>query len=140
MGIAILNELQNRLYTLAIAGTNLLAEDFRLKKTAEQFHAVAASSPVLSKIDKLVQQLLEEDNKEKEISLMEAITLVDAVVCTQAEYVVKKEGKQEIPVLKGGKITNTKYSELHPLITALTTKGSGRYEMIYNVYDEKKKF
>ena len=69
MGIAILNELQNRLYTLAIAGTNLLAEDFRLKKTAEQFHAVAASSPVLSKIDKLVQQLLEEDNKEKEISV-----------------------------------------------------------------------
>ncbi len=138
MGIAILNELQNRLYTLAIAGTNLLAEDFRLKKTAEQFHAVAASSPVLSKIDKLVQQLLEEDNKEKEISLMEAITLVDAVVCTQAEYAVKKEEKQEITVLKGGKITNTKYSELHPLITALTTKGSGRYEMIYNVYDEKK--
>lgn len=138
MGIAILNELQNRLYTLAIAGTNLLAEDFRLKKTAEQFHAVAASSPVLSKIDKLVQQLLEEDNKEKEISLMEAITLVDAVVCTQAEYVVKKEGKQEIPVLKGGKITNTKYSELHPLITALTTKGSGRYEVLSDAYEEKK--
>lgn len=138
MGIAILNELQNRLYTLAIAGTNLLAEDFRLKKTAEQFHAVAASSPVLSKIDKLVQQLLEEDNKEKEISLMEAITLVDAVVCTQAEYVVKKEGKQEIPVLKGGKITNAKYSELHPLITALTTKGSGRYEVLSDAYEEKK--
>lgn len=138
MGIAILNELQDRLHTLAIAGINLLAEDFRLKKTAEQFHAIAASSPVLFKIDQLVQHLLKEDNQEKEISFMEAITLVDAVVCTQAEYAVKKEEKQEITVLKGGKITNTKYSELHPLITALTTKGSGRYEMIYNVYDEKK--
>ena len=51
---------------------------------------------------------------------------------------MKKEGKQEIPVLKGGKITNTKYSELHPLITALTTKGSGRYEVLSDAYEEKK--
>ena len=54
MGIAILNELQDRLHMLAIAGTNLLSEDFRLKKTAEQFHAIALSSPVLSKIDQMI--------------------------------------------------------------------------------------
>lgn len=66
--------LQDRLHTLAIVGTNLLTEDFRLKKAAEQFHVIAASSSIFSKIDQLVQHLLEEGNKEKEISLIEAIT------------------------------------------------------------------
>ena len=138
MGIAILNELQDRLHTLAIAGTNLLSEDFRLKKTAKQFHAIALSSPVLSKIDQMIQCLFDENNKEKEITLMDAITLVNAVVCTQANYTVKKEEQQQITVLEGGSITNIKYSELEPIITALTTKGSGRYEIIRNVYRNKK--
>ncbi len=114
--------LQDRLHTLAIVGTNLLTEDFRLKKAAEQFHVIAASSSIFSKIDQLVQHLLEEGNKEKEISLIEAITLVDAVVCTQAEYIVKKEGKQEIEVLVEGRTKHIEYNELQPVITALTTK------------------
>ena len=138
MGIAILNELQDRLHMLAIAGTNLLSEDFRLKKTAKQFHAIALSSPVLSKIDQMIQCLFDENNKEKEITLMDAITLVNAVVCTQTNYTVKKEEQQQITVLEGGSITNIKYSELEPIITALTTKGSGRYEIIRNVYRNKK--
>lgn len=123
MGIAILNELQDRLHTIAIAGTNLLSEDFRLKKTAEQFHTIAASSPVLSKIDQLVQHLFDEQNKEKEISLMEAIALVDAVVCTQADYAVKKENQQDIEIFARGSIKHIKYTELEPVITALTITG-----------------
>ena len=130
--------LQDRLHTLAIVGTNLLTEDFRLKKAAEQFHVIAASSSIFSKIDQLVQHLLEEGNKEKEISLIEAITLVDAVVCTQAEYIVKKEGKQEITVLKGGKITDMKYSDLEQIVITLTKKKFSRYDVVNQIYNDKK--
>lgn len=135
MAIAILNELQQRLHTSAIAGVNLLDEDFRLKKTVSQFSEIAKASPVLDKISKMASKLCESDCENRSGLLLDTITLVDAVVCTQASY--QPEG-EELPIcLLNGGVSEGKYSELAPLIEALSSKGSGRYEIIKRAYDEK---
>ena len=42
-------ELKERLTSIAVAGTQLLAEDFRLKKTEQMFAALAEKNPVFKK-------------------------------------------------------------------------------------------
>ncbi len=79
MDITPIYELKTRLRAAAIAGTNLLSEDFRLKKAAESFEPLAKSSPVFAKINEMTVKLLAEPSPE---GLLDTITLVDAVITT----------------------------------------------------------
>ena len=54
-------ELRDRLRAAGIAGTNLLSEDFRLKRAFEAFKPLETASPVFAKIGQLAQQLLSPD-------------------------------------------------------------------------------
>ena len=50
MALPLLNELQERLHACAIAGLNVIGEDFRLARALEQLAQAQASSPVLARI------------------------------------------------------------------------------------------
>ncbi len=132
MDITPIYELKSRLRAAAIAGTNLLSEDFRLKKAAESFSALAGSSPVFAKINEMTGKLLESGRPE---DLLDTITLVDAVITTLATVGTSEEIEAIEIAEKTGAVVNAPYSQLSPLLEALTSKGSGNYNTFLTIRD-----
>lgn len=130
MDIAPVYELRTRLRAAMIAGTNLLSEDFRLKKAAESFSALSAASPVFVKINAMTEKLLSDNSPE---SLLDTITLVDAVITTLGTIEVK--GKLEDLPDNGSSsvIVNAPYSQLSAVLDSLTTSGGGQYNTFMEV-------
>lgn len=137
MALPLLNELQERLHACAIAGLNVIGEDFRLARALKQLAQAQASSPVLARIYQTAAPLADPACADKASVLLDAITLVDAVVLTQAGCGV--QGELE-PMAAGcpGIDSGARYSELSALYTALTTRGSGRYEILRTALDENR--
>ena len=133
MDITPIYELKTRLRAAAIAGTNLLSEDFRLKRAAESFAPLAASSPVFAKINEMTVKLLENGSPE---ALLDTITLVDAVITTLGTVGVS--GDLEPINIEGNStaVVSAPYSQLSPIIEALTTSGSGNYNTILTARNE----
>ncbi len=130
MDITPIYELRNRLRTAMIAGTNLLAEDFRLKRAAEDMKPLEQASPVFKKISELTGNLSADAQEDKEGILLDAITLVDAVLCTQGQ--VLAAGTVEPLAIQsfGTAVTNAPYSVVKTLVDALTGSGNGHYQYV----------
>ena len=133
MDITPIYELKTRLRAAAIAGTNLLSEDFRLKKAADNFAALSSASPVFAKINEMTEKLLSENSPE---SLLDTITLVDSVITTLG--VVGVSGDIEPLDVRGNSaaVVNAPYSQLSAVIEALTTSGSGNYNTVCTARNE----
>lgn len=132
-------ELRERLKTGAVAGTGLITEDFRLKRAVEAVAPLEKASPVFAKIVQLSAQVLEENCEDRAGTLLEALTLVDALLCTQGVVEVKGEIKplasqSEEP---GTYTTNIPYSVLSALLDALHHSGGGRYSYVVNLHKEQ---
>ena len=133
MDIAPVYELRTRLRAAMIAGTNLLSEDFRLKKAAESFSALSSASPVFAKINAMTQKLLSDNSPE---CLLDTITLVDAVITTLGTSEVKGE-PEGLPDNGGSTIiVNAPYSQLSSVLDALTSSGGGQYNTILTARKE----
>jgi len=121
MDMAPIYELQARLRSAAIAGTNLLQEDFRLKRAADAVKLLENTAPVFAKISQQMDKLLASDSQSSQEQalaqdsakgkpktgknlagiLLDTISLVDAVVCTLGIVDVKKEQyKNDIDVTR----------------------------------------
>ncbi|MDE7045144.1 MAG: HEAT repeat domain-containing protein [Acetatifactor sp.] len=137
MDISPLYELRARLRAAMIAGTGLLSEDFRLKRAVEAFAPLEQASPVFAKIGQLAGTLLSPDTENSEDALLDAITLADAVLCTQGT--VAAEGKVA-PLAgngRGSAVTNAPYSVVRTLTEALLTSGSGHYSYVVESYRDR---
>lgn len=137
MDISPLYELRARLRAAMIAGTGLLSEDFRLKRAVEAFAPLEQASPVFAKIGQLAGTLLSPDTENSEDALLDAITLADAVLCTQGTVAV--EGKME-PLAgsgRGSAVTNAPYSVVRTLTESLLTSGSGHYSYVVETYRDR---
>lgn len=133
MDIAPVYELKARLRAAAIAGTNLLSEDFRLKKAAESFAPLAKTSPVFARINEMTEKLMNDGSPE---NLLDTITLVDAVITTLGTVEVTGE-IGDIPAAGGGTaIVNAPYSQLSAVLGALTESGGGQYNTFMEVKEE----
>lgn len=130
MDISPLYELRIRLKNAMISGCSLMEEDFRLKRAAEAMKPLEAASPVFAKIGQLMRVLLAEDCKDRSGALLDAITLVDAVLCTQGAVNVPGEVEEIETTPWGSAVTNAPYSVLHTLLDALTASGGGRYAFV----------
>lgn len=132
-------ELRERLRAAAMAGTNLLSEDFRLKRAYEAFQPLETASPVFAKVGKLTGQLLSPDCQNPQGTLLEAITLADAVICTlgivDVEGDIEPAGAADAGANAGSLIVNAPYSTLKDLLEALTTSGGGHYGYVCDVHD-----
>ncbi len=162
MDITPIYELRARLRAAAIAGTNLLAEDFRLKRAAEAIQPLEAASPVFAKIGGLTRGLLsagqetgegtlpeklspEKFSSEKISSeklsreglLLEALSLIDALLCTQGQ--VAAEGEfLPLPIENtGSTVNNASYSDVKALLDALTNSGGGRYSYLQEMHEKR---
>lgn len=133
MDIAPVYELRTRLRAAMIAGTNLLSEDFRLKKAAENFSALSTASPVFAKINAMTEKLLTEGSPE---CLLDTITLVDAVITTLGTAEVKGELNDLPDNGVSSVIVNAPYSQLSAVLDALTSTGGGQFNTIITARKE----
>lgn len=133
MDLQALYDLKERLEHSAIAGTGLLQEDFRLKRAVESLAPLAAASPVFGKIASAAESLLAAPPETRGKQLLDVLALVNAVAYTQGTVNVPGE----LTPIKGGNGTcvQASYGQLHPLLTALTTTGGGRMEVIQSAWE-----
>ncbi len=125
MSLALLYETQTELRRLSIAGGVLAKDDLRLKKLVPQLAEAGKTAPVFARLSALLSQA----SSGIIAAFLEAATLVNAILTTQAS---SGQAGEIIPQA-GDKITGVSslsYNTLKPLLSALTTKGSGRFEMI----------
>ena len=134
MNLQPLYDVKERLEQAAIAGAGLLGEDFRLQRAAEQLKPLAGASPVFGKIDAGLTQLLSAPAGERSGRLLDLLALVDAVVYTQGKTGAPGE-MVPLPV-GGGQYQELSYGQLSPLLTALTTTGGGRMEIIKSAWED----
>lgn len=150
MDITPIYDLRDRLRTAMIAGTSLLAEDFRLKRAVEAMAPLEKAAPVFAKVGEFCKKLIASGSgtEDKEDLLLDAITLVDAVCCTQGAVSVPGEMKSLFEEENAGNgmeniinskkkmiLSNVPYSMLQPLREALTTSGGGRYAYVTDCHD-----
>ena len=153
MNLNPLYELKERLESSIIAGLALLPEDFRLKRAVEQMEPLSKVNPVFRKIFQDAQALFAKegasqgDNNQSD-RLLDVLALVDAVLTTQAAVGVEGELEVLMPQAAGiegsldvpkanAVISNAPYSQLAPLLEALTTAGSGHYSLIVDTHERK---
>ena len=132
MILQLLFDLQARLRTGLAAGGMILLSDPRLPELQKKVGVLAAKSPVFQRLYNLLQSLADDPELFAD-RLLETLSLLEALLITQAEW--KAEAAGEAIVLPAEKAyTDIRYSQLKPLIQALTTTGSGRYEIIEKTY------
>lgn len=136
-------ELRERLRAASIAGTGLLSEDFRLKRAYEAFQPLEAASPVFAKIGQLAGQLISPDCKSPQGTLLDALSLTDAVICTlgavdaTGELCSAKISEAENNAGSSHDLfVNVPYSILKGMTEALTTSGSGHYGYVCDMRKE----
>ena len=142
MDITPIYDLRSRLRAAMIAGTNLLSEDFRLKRAVEAVAPLEQASPVFARIGQLSRALIDPDHGDKEGALLDTVTLVDAVLCTQGAVIAGgRSAEIEITKLPGsgcGKVvTNAPYSVVSALTEALTSSGSGHFSFVTETHENR---
>ena len=138
MDLQPLYDVKSRLEQAAIAGTGLLAEDFRLRRAGEELKPLAAVSPVFGKIHQGLAGLLAAPREEQGGLLLDLLALTDAVVYTQG--VSRADGALESLPPGPGTCLPLSYSQLNPLLTALTGKGGGRQSQVKDIWEAQPAF
>ena len=133
MDLQPLYDVKERLEQAAIAGTGLLSEDFRLQRAAEGLKPLAGASPVFGKIGAGLDQLLSAPAAERSGLLLDVLALADAVVYTQGK--TGMDGGSEPLPTGSGQYQELSYGQLNPLLTALTTTGGGRMEVVQSAWE-----
>ena len=128
-----LYDVKERLEYAAIAGTGLLGEDFRLRRSADAMRPLAAASPVFGKISTGLDALLAAPADRRPGLLLDVLGLVDAVTYTQGTCGLAGE-LQDLPA-GGGAYREISYGQITPLLTALTATGGGRLEVIQSSWE-----
>ena len=135
-----LYELKNRLENVAVVGINLVKDDFRLKRAVEQVKEYSNAAKVFKQIYDMGNSLISTDDEDKCDLFLDLLALLDAVLCTQATT-YSGDKPQKINTIAKNKdfYKELHYSELSPLVYALTETGSGRYEIIEDTIENNSK-
>ncbi|WP_238649882.1 HEAT repeat domain-containing protein [Paenibacillus piscarius] len=138
MSTALLQELHQEYRRLYIAGSGLAAGDFRLKRLLPQLQQLGERSPVFKKLGEGAAALLEPADADESVqgaALLEHTLLLESVLYTQGTTQV--EGTPgPVPVRKLTLRTAQPYRKLAPVLEALSTTGSGRYEIVVDAFKE----
>lgn len=131
MGIAILDQVFEEVRRLAIAGSVVSKDDFRLKKLIPALEQAGGKAPVLSKVAEAIKKVVAAEEQDSAEALLELTTLVTAILYTQGKTGASGDLEPiettDLGIVLG---TQTPARVLKPLIEALTTTGSGRLELI----------
>ena len=137
MDLMPLYELRDRLRSGVIAGAALAADDFRLKRAVEALSPLENASPVFARLAEAARAVLDPNCPDRAGALLDAITLADAILCTQGAVAVSEAVEPLETVNNGSALTNAPYSVLAPLREALTTSGGGKYSFVVDTHDQR---
>ena len=112
MDIAPLFVLRQRLHAAALAGAGSCPGDARLAQACEALAPLEAAAPVFRKLGDLVRRLRAPEGEGRAAVLLEALTLADALACTQAAVAVPGEAEPVVPAGQGGAMADVPYSVL----------------------------
>ncbi|MGE7613418.1 HEAT repeat domain-containing protein [Paenibacillus sp. NPDC101420] len=137
MSTALLQELHQEVNRLYIAGSELAAEDFRLKRLLPQFQQLGERAPIFKRLGEGIVAVIEPDHSEGSSSaqnLQELSVLLSSVLYTQGA--TSPDGELlEVEVHPVRLPTRFSYRKLSAVQTALKTRGGGRYEIIKEAFE-----
>lgn len=138
MSTALLQELNQEVRRLYIAGSELAAGDYRLKRLLPQFQQLGERAPVFKRLGEGISALIEpESGKETHSAqlLQDLNQLLSSVLHTQGTTAPEGELRpvDHHPVSLSSHLSFRKLSAVQ---TALTTTGGGRYEIIEEAWKE----
>lgn len=135
MSIPVLIEVYDEMRRLAIAGSAVVAGDFRLKKLIPPLEKSAEKAPVFGKVAQAAQAVVDSNEKTASTALLELTTLVNAILYTQGETGLAGEFKPLQTSDLGGQATQVSARILKPLLEALSSTGSGRMELVKDAFE-----
>jgi hypothetical protein len=135
MSIAVLTQVYDEMRRLAIAGSMVAPGDFRLKKLVPPLEQAGAKAPVFAKVAEAVKAVVDSSEKTSSQALLELTTLVNAILYTQGEVGADGPLTAIETTDLGASATQSSARVLKPLLEALTTTGSGRFELIRDAHE-----
>lgn len=133
MSIPLMIETQSEVRRLLIAGSELAAGDFRLKKLLPQMKKAGEGVSVFARVAEAMEKVIEPGGEKVSEKLLELANIVNAILYTQGQTGIAGE-LTEIDSVEINLPTAVPFRRLSPVIDALTTKGSGRLEVIKEAY------
>lgn len=133
MNLQPLYDVKDRLEHAAIAGTGLIPEDFRLRRAADNLKPLAQASPVFARLSAGLETLLTASPEERGGQLLDVLALADAIAYTQGSTGMAGD-LTDLPA-GGGTYVQISCGQIQPLLTALTTTGSGRAETVKSAWE-----
>src|SRR6478609_697765 len=134
MSIAVLTQVYGEARRLAVAGSVVARDDFRLKKLLPPLDQAGAAAPVFAKVAACARAVIDGPEETSAESLLELTSLVTAVLYTQGETGVAGPLEPIETVDLGGAASQTSARLLKPLLEALSSTGSGRLELIKDAH------
>jgi hypothetical protein len=135
MSIAVLTQVYDEMRRLAIAGSVVARGDFRLKKLLPALDQAGGKAPVFARVAEAVKAVVDSEEQTSGRALLELTTLVNAILYTQGESGAAGTLEPIETADLRGTTTQASARILKPLLEALTTTGSGRFELIRDAYD-----
>jgi hypothetical protein len=136
MSQALLMELNEEIRRLYIAGSDLAAGDYRLKRLLPSFEQLGERAPVFKKLGEGIAALIDEGaGTDTARRLQDVNLLLQSVLRTQG----KGAAEGETAPLRTQPVrleANLSYRKLSAVRTALTTRGGGRHEVIVEAFRE----
>lgn len=134
MSIALIHEVHGEVRKLLIAGSEMTVDNFKLKKILPGMKKSGESVPVFARVADAIEAAINPGTGKSQERLLELTTIVSAIVYTQGETGI--QGELDKVVCFGLSYpTDIPFRKLKPVISALTTKGSGRLEIIRRFFD-----
>lgn len=135
MSIPVLNQVYTEVRRLSIAGSVVAPADFRLKKLVAPLEQAGQKAPVFARVAQAVTKLVGSDDRTSAEALLELSTLINAILYTQGAT-GHAGNLTPIPTVNfGHQQTRTSARVLKPLFEALSSKGSGRTELIKDAFE-----
>jgi hypothetical protein len=130
MSMAILNQVQEDVRRIAIAGAAVAGGDFRLKKLLPALEQAGTKAPIFARVAQAVQAVVDSNEKNASVAVLDLASLVNAILYTQGETGAVGEWRPIPTTDLGGSREQTSARTLKPLLEALTSTGSGRIELV----------
>lgn len=136
MSKVLLQELHQEVRRLYIAGSDLAPGDFRLKRILPQFEQLGERAAVFKKLGEGIAELVEDSEgqgQETAIKLQSLASLLGSVLRTQG--ITTPDGESvELNSQPINLSTGIPYRKLVEVQRALSTTGSGRYEIVTEAF------
>jgi hypothetical protein len=130
MSLALIQESAKEVRRLAIAGSPLAVGDFRLKKLAAPLEQAGAKVPVFAQVAKAINDVVNGKEADSAANLLNLSTLLNAILYTQGQSSAEGEIRELETFASNSASTRTPARLLKPLVQALTSTGSGRFETV----------